>query len=87
MCILYMECTHILGAENVVATTYESRESIIRSYPDTGLNNLKELESLGCIPQHGIDAMDLPGTLKFKKDTPSFDFVIFNFPCIHPIVS
>jgi hypothetical protein len=69
-----------LGAGNVVATTYESRESIIRSYPDTGLKNLQELERIGCAPTHGVDAMDLRSTLRAAE--ASFDFVVFNFPCI-----
>lgn len=69
-----------LGAENVVATTYESRESIIRSYPETGARNIKELEKLNCRIFHGVDANDLQSTLPVRDER--FDFVVFNFPCI-----
>lgn len=71
----------VLGAKSVVATTYESRNSIIASYPDTGKSNIEQLTLQGTELYHGVDANDLLSTLSIPTDR-KFDYVVFNFPCI-----
>ena len=70
----------VLGSSNVIATTYESRASILASYPDTGAGNISELEELKCTIMHGVDAGNLEASFSILTDR--FDFIVFNFPCI-----
>ena len=72
-----------LGGDCVVATTFESRESVLASYPDTAPRILDALRRANATILHGVDASDLATTLVPKLHrTTQFDFIVFNFPCI-----
>ncbi|KAH9260314.1 hypothetical protein BASA81_001484 [Batrachochytrium salamandrivorans] len=53
-----LACT-IKDPKLLVATTYEPRENLARSYPKTGLSNIAKLQKLGCQVLHGVDAEKL----------------------------
>lgn len=68
---------------NIVATSHETRESVIETYPD-GEQILTELSKMHhvCV-HHGIDATnrDQMQALVSSKDV-GFDRIIWNFPCV-----
>ncbi|XP_022139691.1 uncharacterized protein At4g26485-like [Momordica charantia] len=65
------------SAANMVATSLDSKESLLSKYTHVA-TNLKELEELGCTVAHDVDAtsMSQHPLLRHK----SFDRVVFNFP-------
>ncbi|XP_057841206.2 uncharacterized protein LOC131050909 [Cryptomeria japonica] len=64
-------------ADNMVATSLDSREKIISSY-ESGQNNLQNLEKLGAMILHDVDATTMNKLQIIKKRR--FDRIIFNFP-------
>ncbi|KAH9262810.1 hypothetical protein BASA82_000161 [Batrachochytrium salamandrivorans] len=76
-----LACT-IKDPKLLVATTYEPRENLARSYPKTGLSNIAKLQKLGCQVLHGVDAEKLTVEMFAGEGRRGFDFVIFNFPCV-----
>ncbi|KAK7381212.1 hypothetical protein VNO78_33743 [Psophocarpus tetragonolobus] len=64
-------------AKNMVATSLDSRESLMMKYGDA-LRNLTELESLGCTILHEVDVHTM--AQHYFLCTMKFDRVIFNFP-------
>ncbi|GLU23999.1 hypothetical protein SLE2022_399720 [Rubroshorea leprosula] len=64
-------------ATNMVATSRDPREELLSKYT-RAVENLKDLEDLGCNILHGIDAhtMSEHAFLKLKV----FDRIVFNFP-------
>lgn len=62
------------STSRLVATSYESKESLLRVYP-TVESTLKELDRLGAQVMFGVDAIQLPRALG------QFDRIIWNFPC------
>ncbi|XP_061342203.1 uncharacterized protein At4g26485-like [Gastrolobium bilobum] len=65
------------SASNMVATSLDSKESLIRNYSRAS-TNLNELENLGCTVVHEVDAhiMDTHHLLYLEF----FDRIVYNFP-------
>ncbi|XP_059069494.1 uncharacterized protein LOC131050897 [Cryptomeria japonica] len=61
----------------MAASSLDSREKIISSY-ESGQNNLQNLEKLGAMILHGVDATTM-NKLEIIKER-RFDRIIFNFP-------
>lgn len=71
--------SRIKGGPQLLATAYESRETLLQVYP--GLQDtLTELEARGTDVRFQIDATDLVGTLQLPSDV-KFDRIVWNFPC------
>ena len=72
-----------LDARKLVATSYESLNSLLGVYGPNCTQTLSELKELGARVQHGVDAGCLATTLS-RDALPSrgFDRLIWNFPCI-----
>jgi 25S rRNA (uracil2634-N3)-methyltransferase len=70
------------GETCLVATSYESFDTLRRVYPDIQ-KTLDELEDLNVIVCFNVDATDLLGTLpvSVQKRVSSFHRMIWNFPC------
>jgi 25S rRNA (uracil2634-N3)-methyltransferase len=64
----------------IVATSYESRESVFKTYPDSP-KMIESLTSSGALVFHDIDARNLPEHTSLKSFRDYFDFIIWNFPC------
>ena len=73
------------GGGGFVATSYESRECLIRVYP--GVQDiLEELDRLGATICFEVDGTNLAGTLpqdvlRGQNCRPKFDRIAWNFPC------
>ncbi|XP_058725459.1 heavy metal-associated isoprenylated plant protein 41-like [Vicia villosa] len=65
------------SASNMVATSLDSRESLVLKYGSAS-SNLSELEVLGCTVLHNVDVGNMSQHLYLKNK--SFDRIIFNFP-------
>ncbi|KAK4275265.1 hypothetical protein QN277_018379 [Acacia crassicarpa] len=65
------------SASNMVATSLDSKGTLTRKY-SRALNNLNELENLGCTILHEVDAHTMSKHV-FLKDK-LFDRIVFNFP-------
>lgn len=66
----------------IVATSHETRASLLEIYGAKCAETLEELESLGVVVEHGVDAGDLAGTLKTPAPEGGFDRLVWNFPCV-----
>ena len=68
----------------IVATSYESEETVINVYP-TGRENLQKLLARNVTVKHSVDAANLLQSFQMS-DFPGpallFDVVVWNFPCI-----
>ncbi|KAI4388567.1 hypothetical protein MLD38_000884 [Melastoma candidum] len=62
-------------ATNMVATSLDSRSSVVRKYRQ-GEKNLETLEEYGCTVLHGVDVNSMDRHLEPK----GFDMIVFNFP-------
>lgn len=72
-----------LGGSMVVATSHESRESLLRIYGQACAETLSELGELGATVIHGVDAGDLAATLPAAcRPAAGFDRAVWNFPCV-----
>ena len=67
----------ILPGAEVVATSYESRETLVSVYPSV-VSTLAELESLGAKVYFRVDGTQLATTLPCQS---SFHRIVWNFPC------
>jgi 25S rRNA (uracil2634-N3)-methyltransferase len=69
--------------QRVVATSYESEDTLRKCYPDFDLM-VDELKFRGATIAYQVDATNIQPTLlsKVKEQTlPKFDRIIWNFPC------
>ncbi|CDK24570.1 unnamed protein product [Kuraishia capsulata CBS 1993] len=80
--------------ENLMATSYDSLESVKAKYPTEGEANVLKLEELGVKVFHEIDAQNLIQSFKLVKNfaknknknrellggIDQFDLILFNFP-------
>jgi 25S rRNA (uracil2634-N3)-methyltransferase len=66
-------------ANSLVATSYESKASIVKVYPGIQ-DTISELESLGTTICFKVDATKLKATLP-ETAIQSFDRIVWNFPC------
>ncbi|PRQ30426.1 putative S-adenosyl-L-methionine-dependent methyltransferase [Rosa chinensis] len=66
------------SAKNMVATSRESRESVLAQYSDAAPRNLTELEYMGCDILHEVDVHTMRQH-PFLIDQ-LFDRIVFNFP-------
>lgn len=72
-----------LKGARVVATSYESHASLAKVYGAVCTDALRELEQLGAVVAHGVDAAELGTTLPVGAvPTGGFDRVVWNFPCV-----
>jgi hypothetical protein len=65
--------------KNLVATSYESRETLCEVYPGIQ-ETLSELESLGAKIHFNVDATNIQATVA-STTTVKFDRIVWNFPC------
>jgi len=70
------------GGERLIATSYESRETLERVYPNFR-ETLQELEGLGAQVAYEVDATRLSESLPVLsvKEPPRFHRIVWNFPC------
>ncbi|XP_004308252.1 PREDICTED: uncharacterized protein At4g26485-like [Fragaria vesca subsp. vesca] len=66
------------SAKNMVATSLDSRESVLAKYSNAAPRNLTELEDMGCVILHEVD-------VHIMRQHPLlldqlFDRIVFNFP-------
>jgi 25S rRNA (uracil2634-N3)-methyltransferase len=67
---------------NVVATSYESRETVQLVYDSVGVNDhIAELEMLGGKIFYNVDATNLQNTLPSSLKERKFQRIVWNFPC------
>ena len=69
------------GVLRLVATSHETRESVLKTYGDPAVNTLQQLEENGAMVLNGIDATKLHEVLEIRTGE-KFDRIIWNFPCI-----
>ncbi|KAL6206117.1 hypothetical protein ACLB2K_023366 [Fragaria x ananassa] len=62
----------------MVATSLDSKESVICKYSTAASSNLKELEDLGCVLLHEVDVNTMRQHPLLVNQR--FDRVVFNFP-------
>jgi 25S rRNA (uracil2634-N3)-methyltransferase len=67
------------GSSTVIATSYEDKETLLKTYPSFE-DNVKELESLGAKLFYNVDATRLSETL-LPSTNMKFDRICWNFPC------
>ncbi|XP_057757802.1 uncharacterized protein At4g26485-like isoform X1 [Arachis stenosperma] len=65
------------SAHNLVATSIDSQENIVKKYSN-GINNVRELEERGCLVLYGVDAKEM--SQHFFLKTQRFDRIVYNFP-------
>jgi len=73
------------SSSRLVATSYESKESLLRVYPNIQ-DTMDELVSLGATICYNVDATRLVETLpesviQRKQQTKKFHRIVWNFPC------
>ena len=72
-----------LGGARLVATSYESLDTLTRVYGTSCTDTLRELCKLGVRVIHGVDAGDLGATLPSDAlPAAGFDRIVWNFPCV-----
>ena len=64
----------------LVATSHETKASVLHTYGDPALATLQQLEQNGAIVMNGIDATKLHEVSALKGE--KFDRIVWNFPCI-----
>ncbi|MED6131693.1 hypothetical protein PIB30_012132 [Stylosanthes scabra] len=65
------------SAHNLVATSIDSHENIVKKYSN-GISNVRELEERGCLVLYGVDAKEM--SQHFFLKTQRFDRIVYNFP-------
>ncbi|XP_022936899.1 uncharacterized protein At4g26485 isoform X2 [Cucurbita moschata] len=65
-------------ATNVVATSLDSEETLLRKYGSDIKTTLEELKELGCSVMHGVDVMTMSQHPLLCHTL--FDRIVFNFP-------
>ena len=74
---------HHDSSGRMVATSYESKETLLHVYPNIG-ETIQELESLGATVCYQVDATNIVGTLPkdvLIVDNNKFNRITWNFPC------
>ncbi|KAL6196804.1 hypothetical protein ACLB2K_032417 [Fragaria x ananassa] len=66
------------SAKNMVATSLESRESVLAKYSNAAPRNLTELEDMGCVILHEVDVHTMRQHPLLLDQL--FDRIVFNFP-------
>ncbi|KAL6206116.1 hypothetical protein ACLB2K_023365 [Fragaria x ananassa] len=66
------------SAKNLVATSLDSKKSVIAKYSNAAPSNLKELEDRGCVILHGVDVHTMKQHHLLVNQL--FDRIVFNFP-------
>jgi 25S rRNA (uracil2634-N3)-methyltransferase len=70
------------GGKNIVATSYESQETVTSTYPSS-TSNISKLKDMDCTVLFSCDATNLTGTTVINdKYRDYFDVIIWQFPCI-----
>ena len=71
-----------LDGQRLIATSYESRETLESVYPNFR-ETVEELESYGAHVEYEVDATRLSDELKLSdmKEIPRFHRIVWNFPC------
>ncbi|ODV79229.1 uncharacterized protein CANTADRAFT_6387 [Suhomyces tanzawaensis NRRL Y-17324] len=83
----------LIYPENVIATSYDSKEELVAKYPNVE-EHLRALEEAGCQILHEVDATNLETSLKLVsptkktkviktslfKDNNKLNYIMFNFP-------
>jgi 25S rRNA (uracil2634-N3)-methyltransferase len=74
--------TSLSGGGRLVVTSYESRETLERVYPNF-CETLSELQGLGARIEYEVDATRLADTLDMTNATEPLQFhrIVWNFPC------
>lgn len=70
------------GGDGVVATSYETRESLESIYGESCARTLEALAETGATVAHGVDASALDETLPEKCRGEKYDCIVWNFPCV-----
>jgi 25S rRNA (uracil2634-N3)-methyltransferase len=70
-----------LKIDNFVATSYESEESVLSVYKHSA-HNIQNLRQLGIEVRHVVDGKNIQESMNESSLKNSFDFIIWNFPCI-----
>ncbi|XP_068643207.1 uncharacterized protein At4g26485-like [Aristolochia californica] len=65
------------SAANMVATSLDTQESLDSKY-SCAIGNVRELEEMGCLVLHGVDATKMSD--HFFLRTQRFDRIVYNFP-------
>ncbi|XP_024200090.2 uncharacterized protein At4g26485 [Rosa chinensis] len=66
------------SAKNMVASSLDSKESVMIRYSNAAPSNLKELEDMGCVILHEVDVHTMRQHPLLVNQL--FDRVVFNFP-------
>ena len=71
-----------LNGQRLIATSYESRETLERVYPNFR-ETAEELESYGAHVEYEVDATRLSDNLSLSnmQEIPRFHRIVWNFPC------
>ena len=64
-----------------VATSYESNESVLSVYKNS-TSNIQKLKELNVEVKHIVDGKHIQGAMSELKYKNTFDYIIWNFPCI-----
>ncbi|XP_057512587.1 uncharacterized protein At4g26485-like isoform X1 [Actinidia eriantha] len=65
------------SAHNMVATSLDTHQNIVNKYSN-GIENVRELEEMGCLVLYGVDATKM--SKHFFLRTQRFDRIVYNFP-------
>ena len=70
------------NSSRLVATSYESRETLFKVYPNIG-ETIRELESMGATVCYQVDATNIAETLPedVRRVHNGFNRITWNFPC------
>ncbi|XP_062012087.1 uncharacterized protein At4g26485-like isoform X3 [Rosa rugosa] len=66
------------SAKNMVATSLDSKESVLAQYSNAAPRNLRKLENMGCVILHEVDVHTMRQHSLLIDQL--FDRIVFNFP-------
>eukprot|EP01041_Mallomonas_annulata_P002670 gene2670-5250_t len=78
---LLPDITQTENKTEIIATSHESFECIIKTYPASN-QNLEQLKQLGVRIYHDIDATSLQSYEVMNPFKNNLDAIIWNFPCV-----
>ena len=73
------------GRGSLVATSFDSKHSLVSKYGEEVCQNIENLSAAACVRQilHGVDATDLRNSLAPRlRNQAKFDRIVFNFPLV-----
>ncbi|XP_022139694.1 uncharacterized protein At4g26485-like [Momordica charantia] len=70
--------TALGSGDNIVATSLDSKKTLLRKYGDEIETTLEELEEEGCIVMHGVNVRTMSQHPLLRNEL--FDRIVFNFP-------